>query len=72
MFRKNDDHEQEQLFSPVKELPPGVKHKLENHWSSHFYEHIFTQIDEQSFRWFARFNSVISFWFSGLAGTLPS
>jgi hypothetical protein len=49
MFRKNNDHEQEQLFSPVKELPPGVMRKLENHWSSHFYDHMFTQIDEEKF-----------------------
>lgn len=49
MFEKNDDHEQEQLFSPVKELPSGPKRKLENHWSSHFYEHVFTQIDEEMF-----------------------
>jgi len=49
MFRKNDEHEQELLFSPVKELPPGVKNKLESHWSSHFYDHVFTQIDEEKF-----------------------
>jgi hypothetical protein len=45
MFKKNNDHAQEQLFSPVKELPTGVKDKLENHWSSQFYDHLFTQID---------------------------
>jgi hypothetical protein len=49
MFKKNNDHEQEQLFSPVKELPTGVKDKLENHWSSQFYDHLFTQIDEEKF-----------------------
>jgi hypothetical protein len=49
MFRKHNDHEQEQLFSPVKELPPGIKQKLAEHWSSHFYDHVFTQIDEEKF-----------------------
>ena len=49
MFRKNKDHEQEQLFSPVKELPSAIHNKLENHWSSHFYKHVFTQIDEEKF-----------------------
>lgn len=49
MFKKNNDHEQEQLFSPIKELPPQIKRKLETHWSSHFYEHVFTQIDEEKF-----------------------
>ena len=49
MFQKNDSHAQEQLFSPVKELPAGAREKLENHWSTHFYEHVFTQIDEDKF-----------------------
>jgi hypothetical protein len=49
MFRKNKDHEQEQLFSPVKELPSSLKRKLEDHWSSYFYVHVFTQIDEEKF-----------------------
>jgi hypothetical protein len=49
MFQKNDSHAQEQLFSPVKELPPSVQKKLENHWSTHFYELVFSQIDEEKF-----------------------
>jgi hypothetical protein len=49
MFKKNEDHEQEPLFSPVKDLPSAPKKKLQNHWSSHFYEHVFTQIDEEKF-----------------------
>lgn len=49
MFRKNKDHEQERLFSPVKDLPAGPKKKLQNHWSTHFYEHFFTNIDEEPF-----------------------
>jgi hypothetical protein len=50
MFKENDEYEQEQLFSPVKELPDSLTRKLENHWSSHFYEYVFTQIDEEKFR----------------------
>jgi len=49
MFQKNDSHAQEQLFSPVKELPAGPQRKLKNHWSTHFYEHVFSQIDEEKF-----------------------
>src|SRR5699024_5028525 len=49
MFRENHKHQQETLFSPVKDLPAGPKKKLRNHWSTHFYEHIFTQIDERTF-----------------------
>jgi hypothetical protein len=49
MFRENDQHQQEALFSPVKALPTGPMEKLQNHWSTHFYEHIFIQIDEKKF-----------------------
>ena len=49
MFEENNGHEQESLFSPIKDLPPEIKEKLQNHWSTHFYEHIFTQIDETKF-----------------------
>ena len=49
MFRENTEHEQEMLFSPLKDIPAGIKKKLRNHWSTHFYEHVFTQIDETKF-----------------------
>lgn len=49
MFRKNKDHEQERLVSPVKDMPPGVKKKLQNNWSTPFYEHFFTKIGEEKF-----------------------
>ncbi|ALG83155.1 transposase [Halanaeroarchaeum sulfurireducens] len=29
--------------------PDGPKQKLANHWSTHFYEHVFSQIDEENF-----------------------
>ena len=50
VFKENDEHQQEKLFSPVKDLPSGVDTKLENHWSTHFYRHVFTQIDETKFK----------------------
>lgn len=49
MFEENHSHEQEKLQSPLKDLPPGPKKKLKNHWSTHFYQHLFTQIDEEKF-----------------------
>ena len=49
MFKENNEYQQEALFSPVKDLPSGLKTKLQNHWSTHFYEHVFTQIDEKKF-----------------------
>jgi hypothetical protein len=30
-------------------VPDPLKRKLENHWSTHFYEHVFSQIDEEKF-----------------------
>ena len=49
MFRTNQKHQQEKLFSPVKELPSNVTRKLDNHRSSHFCDHVFTQINEKKF-----------------------
>lgn len=49
MFKQNNEHQQELLFSPVKDLSSSISEKLRNHWSTHFYEHIFTQIDETKF-----------------------
>ena len=49
MFRENTEHEQEMLFSPLKDIPAGIKKKLRNHWSTHFYKHVFTKIDETKF-----------------------
>ena len=49
MFKENNEYQQEKLFSPVKDLSGGVSEKLQNHWSTHFHRHIFTQIDETKF-----------------------
>lgn len=49
LFKQNHEHEQESLFSPVKDLSAGPRTKLDNHWSTHFYKHVFTQIDETKF-----------------------
>jgi len=49
VFKENNEHHQEKLFSPVKGLPTSIDKKLQNHWSTHFYQYIFTQIDETKF-----------------------
>lgn len=49
VVRENTEHQQEKLFSPLKELSGNTAKKLRNHWSTHFYEHVFTQIDETKF-----------------------
>ncbi len=49
MFRANVDHTQEDMFSPIHQLPPEKQQKLcgSKHWC--FYELIFCQIDETLF-----------------------
>jgi hypothetical protein len=49
MFRANVDHAQDDLFSPVNQLPPEKQNKLRasKHWC--FYELMFCQIDETLF-----------------------
>ena len=49
MFRPHYDHEQGKLVSPVKNLPSGLRKKLQDHWSTYFYEYVFTEIDEEMF-----------------------
>jgi len=50
MFKQNNNHQQELLFSPLKDLPANVSEKLQKHWSTHFNRHIFSQIDETKFK----------------------
>ena len=49
MFRENDGHNQNPLFSHKQELPPVMRKKLEQSWASEFYTHVFSQIDEAPF-----------------------
>ena len=50
MFKQNNNHQQELLISPLKDLPANVSEKLQKHWSTHFNRHIFSQIDETKFK----------------------
>jgi cation transport regulator ChaB len=47
MFRKNDQHLQQPLFSGLNELPDKVREQLEQSWAGTFYREIFVRIDEQ-------------------------
>lgn len=49
MFHTSDEHEQERLISPLKNIPPELQRKRDEHWSTPFYQHFFTQIDEEKF-----------------------
>lgn len=49
MFRKNDQHLQQPLFSGLNELPAKVREQLEQSWAGTFYREIFVRIDEQPY-----------------------
>lgn len=49
MFRKNEAHKQDRLFSHYDDLDPRLKKRLQNTWAPVFYEHVFCQIDEEPF-----------------------
>lgn len=50
MFRKNNAHDQERLFSHYNDLDPRLQKRLLNTWAPIFYEHVFSQIDEAPFK----------------------
>lgn len=49
MFRKNDQHQQQYLFSSVNDLPDKQRHRLETSWAATFYADFFCRIDEDIF-----------------------
>jgi len=49
MFKVNDRHNEQDLFSPIQSLPDRIKKRLLNNWSKIFYENIFKNIDEEKF-----------------------
>jgi len=49
MFRKNDRHLQETLFSSVRDLPPKLRDRLEQSWAGVFYRQCFCRLDESLF-----------------------
>ncbi|WP_425058996.1 hypothetical protein SCACP_36480 [Sporomusa carbonis] len=49
MFRKNQAHQQDRLFSHYHDLDPRLKKRLQTTWAPVFYKHVFCQIDEESF-----------------------
>jgi len=49
MFRKNDGHLQEELFSHYQTMNPKIAKMLKDTWAPIFYEHVFCKIDEEVF-----------------------
>ena len=49
MFRKNDQHKQEPLFSTLDDLPNKQRRRLESSWAATFYRDFFCRIDEDIF-----------------------
>lgn len=50
MFRANKDHSQTDLFNQQNRLPEVIRKRLDNHWSTHFYNKVFRSIDESVFK----------------------
>jgi hypothetical protein len=49
MFRKNDEHRQPPLLSPVRALPEKQRQRLERSWADVFYHDFFSRLDETIF-----------------------
>ena len=49
MFRQNEQHRQQSLFSGEHLLPGKLRHKLLTSWAEAFYQEIFCRIDETVF-----------------------
>jgi hypothetical protein len=49
MFRKNELHRQQKMFTTVDQLPEKAKKRLENSWAHIFYHEFFCRIDESVF-----------------------
>jgi hypothetical protein len=49
MFRQNNAHNQQQLYTSYTDLNPKIKKRLDKSWAPIFYEHVFCKIDEQPF-----------------------
>jgi len=49
MFRKNEKHQQQRMFTVVDQLPKEAKKRLENSWAHSFYKDFFSRLDEKVF-----------------------
>ncbi len=49
MFRKNDVHQHQELFSHYKNMNPSIAKALQDSWAPAFYKEVFSKIDEEFF-----------------------
>ena len=49
MFRKNEKHRQQRMFTVIDQLPKEAKKRLENSWAHSFYKDFFSRLDEKVF-----------------------
>jgi hypothetical protein len=49
MFRKNEGHKQQRMFTAVDQLPATAKKNLEKSWTQVFYQEYFCKLDETVF-----------------------
>lgn len=49
MYRRNDQHQQQPLFSTLDDLPDKQRQRLEQSWAATFYREFFSRIDEDIF-----------------------
>ena len=49
MFKRNDEHRQQEVFDAANLLPEKLRQKLEASWASVFYHEVFCRIDEEIF-----------------------
>jgi hypothetical protein len=49
MFRKNEAHKQQRMFTVIDQLPESAREKLENSWAQVFYKEYFSRLDESVF-----------------------
>lgn len=49
MYRKNDQHQQQALFSSINDLPPKKRERLQASWAATFYAEFFSRIDEDQY-----------------------
>jgi hypothetical protein len=49
MFRSNDRHRQQEMFSTLASLPEKRRQRLESSWAGTFYREVFCRLDERPF-----------------------
>ena len=50
MFKKNEDHLQQRMFSAIASLPEAAQKRLAESWAPVFYREFFCRIDENAFK----------------------